>query len=61
MTPEDRGGLVADPLTIDVAPEEILADLSWPGPPPGLWLVPPAPLGPADHVDTLLERIEDVA
>jgi hypothetical protein len=28
------------PLHVEITEEEILADLSWPGPPPGAWRVP---------------------
>jgi hypothetical protein len=29
-------------LRIEITEEEILADLTWPGPPPGRWPVPPS-------------------
>jgi hypothetical protein len=46
MNPQDHNGLPADPPTIEITEEEILADLSWPGPPPGRWPVRPARVGP---------------
>ena len=30
-------------LRIEITEEEVLADLCWPGPPPGRWPVPAAP------------------
>ena len=41
------------PLRIDLNNDEILADLSWPGPPPGRWLD-----RETAHIDLLLGSIE---
>jgi hypothetical protein len=38
MTTEQQRRLVTGPLTFEVSQEEILAELCWPGPPPGQWL-----------------------
>jgi hypothetical protein len=45
MSPHNRSGLPADPPAIEITEEEILADLCWPGPPPGRWWVRPARAG----------------
>jgi hypothetical protein len=45
----------AGPL-FTLSQDEILADLAWPGPPPGRWLVDREPR--TEHIDTLLEDIE---
>ena len=60
MTPQDRR-LTPDPPSIEITQDEILADLAWPGPPPSLWLVPPACLGHSEHIDTQLERMDEAA
>ena len=41
------------PLRIDLSNDEILADLLWPGPPPGRWLD-----WETAHIDLLLGSVE---
>jgi hypothetical protein len=41
-----------DDLQIDVTDAEILADLSWPGPPPGDWRWTPRRASPAASSDS---------
>ena len=58
MTPKQRRRLMGGQFRIELTQEEVLEDLSWPGPPPGRWLEKPAEVR---HIDTLLQRIEKAA
>ena len=49
------------PLNVEITDDEILAALSWPGPPPGRWRVQEGlaeARGDTAHVDELLEALE---
>jgi lysophospholipase L1-like esterase len=62
MTPGDPSRLdTHHPLTVELTDEEILEDLSWPGPPPGRWPVPTAPVAEIRRHDTPPERLDEAA
>lgn len=48
MTFEQQRRLVTGPLAIEFTQEEMLADLCWPGPPPGQWLDMAEEAGPVE-------------
>jgi hypothetical protein len=53
---DERGRRAIEPI-FTVSDDELLADLSWPGLPPGRWHVG-APVAETKHIDALIEHVE---